>query len=88
MWFGYDIGGLFNIFYYYWGKENRSLCRGLSYTDVPLQSSMPSKSTIELVSFGSANISKYQVQHMESLNLDFYTFHQEKKNGSNKADEV
>ena len=27
---------LFHIFYYYWGKENRSLYRGLRYTEVPL----------------------------------------------------
>ena len=25
---------LFHIFYYYWGKENRSLYRGLCYIDV------------------------------------------------------
>ena len=27
---------LFHIFYYYWGKENRSLYRGLCYIEVPL----------------------------------------------------
>ena len=27
---------LFHIFYYYWGKENRSLFRGLRYMEVPL----------------------------------------------------
>ena len=27
---------LFHIFYYYWGKENRSLYRGLRYIEVPL----------------------------------------------------
>ena len=26
---------LFHIFYYYWDKENRSLCRGLRYVEVP-----------------------------------------------------
>ena len=26
----------FRIFYYYWGKENRSLYRGLRYIEVPL----------------------------------------------------
>ena len=52
---------------------------------------MPSTSTIELVSFGSANISKYQVQYMESLptfELGLLYFSPRKKNGSNKADEV
>ena len=25
---------IFHIFYYYWGKENHSLCPGLCYTEV------------------------------------------------------
>ena len=31
-----NIEVLFHIFYYYWGKENRSLYRGLRHIDVPL----------------------------------------------------
>ena len=27
---------LLHIFYYYWGKENRLLCRGLRYIEVPM----------------------------------------------------